>query len=878
MTQTELLQLIEQAGTKGWTELDLSGQYLTTLPSSLGNLQQLQVLRLGFSPSTARRNYLTALPDWMAKLTNLQSLYLSDNKLTALPDWMAKLTNLQSLDLSYNKLTALPDWMAKLTNLQSLYLSSNKLTALPDWMAKLTNLQSLYLSDTKLTALPDWMADSKNLPHLVALLVGGSPLSVPPPEVLGEALTKDYQFADIQAIRTYFQQLQGATVYFYEAKLLIIGEGGAGKTSLARKLVEPNYELQPAEKSTEGIAIHTWRFSVPPVVSKRTSDNQYTVNIWDFGGQEIYFATHQFFLTKRSVYLLVADTRRQHTDFYTWLRMQKTFGEDSPILLIKNRNRQHGNDFTIENLFELRKHFPNLREPIEIDLAESSSNPGWQKFLSEVQEHLLELPHIHQPRPKTWVVMRAALKSDSRSIIKWSELESISHKNGINRPDYIKQFAEYAHNVGDILYFHDDPILSKFVILKPTWGLDAVYKVLDNKNIATQLGRFNLHDLGLLWDNPEYQDYYDQLLRLMVNFQLCYPLAEIRDTFIAPQLLSLQTPEYDWNTIENLQLRYSYPVFMPRGILSRAIVRLHRYIEDQRLVWRSGVVLKDDFARAELIELRSEKMIRIRVSGTNKRDLLMHIVRALDELHEGFSKLQIDRLVPCNCEDCLHRSEPHFFVLHELRERLANKKDTVECRKPPYNNVPILGMLSEIRLWEQHSTIRGDTIVNIDNIYHMQMQRLNFVDARGSVGMGIGEQAAPTVQLAAKRPELSAAEKNELAKLNTQKESIERPLRRRARFFMLLYVSAYLGFIFLITWLLHKLVVVVGWDKFEPLSWVGSVSLASAGPLLAFLKIDALKPAEIEQWLFERWRSTSFAKYGFDSDRYQVLSKPHSDN
>ena len=142
---------------------------------------------------------------------------------------------------------------------------------------------------------------------------------------MGEAFSRSYVQADIGAIRSYFRQLkQGEETYFYEAKLLIIGEGGAGKTSLARKLVEPACQLLPDEESTEGIDILRWRFTLPP----SAKDDYYTVNIWDFGGQEVYFATHQFFLTKRSVYILVADTRRQHTDFYTWLRMQETFGED----------------------------------------------------------------------------------------------------------------------------------------------------------------------------------------------------------------------------------------------------------------------------------------------------------------------------------------------------------------------------------------------------------------------------------------------------------------------------------------------------------------------------------------------------------------------
>jgi GTPase SAR1 family protein len=32
-------------------------------------------------------------------------------------------------------------------------------------------------------------------------------------------------------------------------------------------------------------------------------DKTFRVNIWDFGGQEIYHQTHQFFLSKRSLYL-----------------------------------------------------------------------------------------------------------------------------------------------------------------------------------------------------------------------------------------------------------------------------------------------------------------------------------------------------------------------------------------------------------------------------------------------------------------------------------------------------------------------------------------------------------------------------------------------
>jgi GTPase SAR1 family protein len=46
-----------------------------------------------------------------------------------------------------------------------------------------------------------------------------------------------------------------------------------------------------------------------------------TANIWDFGGQYVYYATHQFFLSNRTVYILLTDTRRENGRFYDWLQM-----------------------------------------------------------------------------------------------------------------------------------------------------------------------------------------------------------------------------------------------------------------------------------------------------------------------------------------------------------------------------------------------------------------------------------------------------------------------------------------------------------------------------------------------------------------------------
>ena len=710
----------------------LNSNQLTSIPVEISQLINLKTLNLSI-------NDLTFIPSEFAQLINLNSLNFSSNQLTDIPPEFAQLTNLQSLNLNSNQLTAVPPELGQLENLKTLNLNSNQLTDIPPEFNQLINLRWLELGDNKLTSIPEWLV---KLPQLERLFVRNNPITQPPPAQLGKALTA-WDFVDLKAARRYYVQLaREGESYFYEAKLLLIGEGGAGKTSLARKLLAPLAPLPTEKESTEGIDILQWQFSIPSDnanpspeltegkdhshIDNPDSDpsdldkfnHQYTANIWDFGGQSVYYATHQFFLSKRSVYILLTDTRRQHTDFYDWLRMQEAFGENSPILLLKNQNRQHGNQCIIENLPYLRYRFPNLKEVIELDLRNIPHESNWDLLLTYLKDHFLSLNHIHVARPKTWIEVRQTIRNSKHDRISFRSFLNLCRVCGITDKADALQLSDYLHDIGDILHFESDPILKDLVVLKPTWALDAVYRVLDNDKITSNWGQFSRQDLRVLWHETTYDYHREQLLRLMQNFKLCYELGN--DNFIAPQLLQAEAPNYEWDAEpDDLQLRYRYPVFMPRGILSRAIVTLHTRIESQELVWRTGVILHDKFARAELLELRSEGEIRIRVSGRLKRDLLMEIIRALDGLHSGFSdKLQYDKLIPCRCKTCTLSPAPHFFPLGKLLERLSYRKETIECNNPPYSNVQIRGLIDDavVQTTEWHGgntyNITGDYVNN----------------------------------------------------------------------------------------------------------------------------------------------------------------------
>ncbi|MBD2778670.1 COR domain-containing protein [Iningainema tapete] len=647
------------------THLDLSRNQLTTVPETLTRLTNLTELNLS-------ENQLTTVPETLTRLTNLTTLYLSRNQLTTVPESLTRLTNLTTLYLSENQLTTVPETLTRLTNLTELNLSENQLTTVPETLTRLTNLTTLYLSRNQLTTVPESLT---RLTNLTTLYLSGNPLEKPPLEIAEKGII---------AIREYFQQIaEEGLDYLYEAKLLIIGEGGAGKTTLAKKIDNQDYQLQE-EDTTKGIEVTKWSFPIE-------NSKDFRVSIWDFGGQEIYHTTHQFFLTKRSLYLLVADTRKEDTDFYYWLNTVELLAEDSPLIIIENEKQDRRREIN-EN--QLRGQFSNLKETVRTNLKD---NRGYNDILKSIKYYIQSLPHVGSALPKTWVKVREALEQDSRNYISLDEYIKVCEQHGFKQHKDKLQLSGYLHDLGVFLHFQDDALLKKTVILKPKWGTTAVYKLLDSDKVASNLGRFTKSDLQDIWCEEEYMLMHDELLRLMCKFRLAYEIPDNLGNYVAPQLLSNNQPEYNWDGKGNLILRYTY-TFMPKGIITQFIVVMHRLIHQQKEVWKTGVILSKDDTKAEVIEYYGKREIQIRVTGKYKRDLMTNVIYELDKIHSSYKKLKYEKLIPCNCPLCYESESPHFYEYNLLKRKYYHKGNqaTIECGKEPdYNEVKISELIDD---------------------------------------------------------------------------------------------------------------------------------------------------------------------------------------
>jgi len=605
----EALRRIEEAQRSKAKSLDLSGLQLEAIPDSIAQLANLIYLSLG-------GNEITAIPDSLAQLTNLTALYLHDNQITALPDSLAQLTNLTALDLGDNQITALPNSLGQFADLRFLHLDDNQITDLPDSLAQLNKLSTLSLHGNPGLGIPEEI--------LGAPMGSGSPAS--PKDILA------YYFAQRDDSRP-----------LNEAKLILVGQGGVGKTSLVEALTTGKFNSH--EESTEGIKISDWTCPL-------AAEDKVTLHIWDFGGQEMMHATHQFFLTARSLYLLVLNRRNggydREADY--WFRLIRAFGgKDAPVLVVLNKQAKE--PFDVNRGGWLEKYAGNIRGFVETDCTDAETIAQLKR---KIQQQLGELKNVKAGFPRRWFAIKDELAHMGTDYVTFGDYRTICKKHGEADAEKQTQLAGFLHDLGIALNYKDDPRLRFAYVLKPEWVTGGIYALL-HAFIATH-GFFLRAEAEQLLATKGYSpEAAHFLLGLMEQFELSFPLGDAKNRILIPQLLGDQQPDLalDFKLPECLNFGYQYPI-VPEGLLPRFVVRTH-HLSEPASRWKSGVILRhaDSGCRALVRADAAENQVRVHIEGpeTGRRELLAVIRHNFDAIHGDYEFQPAELVYPPGVPD-----------------------------------------------------------------------------------------------------------------------------------------------------------------------------------------------------------------------------------
>jgi GTPase SAR1 family protein len=403
-----------------------------------------------------------------------------------------------------------------------------------------------------------------------------------------------------------------------EARVLVLGEKGSGKTSLSLRLKKPTHPMPKLKDSTEGVDVVDWQI---PAVSGQL-DSEVNVHIWDFAGHVITHAAHRCFMSERCLYILLINGRTEgenKTEY--WLQQIRNYGGNSPILILVNVQDNHMVDIK-ENT--LRKAFPSILGFYHVDIGKGGSD--LEEFRQLVMNHLRENP-IWKNQMMSAPAYRVKKElhrcfSDGKEYIPRDIFDRIANANDIP-PEEHTQLLKDLHTLGICLWY-DTEVMREFdmMVLNPNWISHGIYRLI-NWGMAKKQHILSTSDFKEIFTGENANRYPNEkaefLFHLMNTYQLAFFMMNKQQVFV-PFLLPADRandevlPEFPFG--DRLRMEYRADRALPSYTVSRLAV-LHSPELDQSLSWRFGALLswndtvalveEDDLSRSVIVSVRGKK-------------------------------------------------------------------------------------------------------------------------------------------------------------------------------------------------------------------------------------------------------------------------------
>jgi hypothetical protein len=293
-----------------------------------------------------------------------------------------------------------------------------------------------------------------------------------------------------------------ARVPVCRARVMLVGPEKAGKTTLANRLLHGRF--LPAQERTDGVEMHDWQ--------GEAADFQ----LWDFGGQDVYFNSHPLFFHERCIYLMIWNpTAVEESQLFVML--EEYFAQvcqlapAAKIFLVSTCSETQGLGMVCEE--ELKKRYPRARYfPVD-----SSTGQG----IAELKTSLATLAAEGlQLLPGRFLRVENVLKSlrgSMRFSIPKCEYDTIARKAGLDQ-EMADLLLYLLHEWGVVHRLRGDNI-----VLQPQDLADVLRSVITIRPCNVLSGILKHDALPSVW-HQYHKDLHRPLLALLHEQEVAFPL------------------------------------------------------------------------------------------------------------------------------------------------------------------------------------------------------------------------------------------------------------------------------------------------------------------------------------------------------------------
>jgi internalin A len=599
----------------------------------------------------------------LSALTALLSLGCSNTQVVDLTP-LSALTALQSLDCSGTRVVDLTP-LSALTALQSLDCSGTRVVDLMP-LSALTALQALDCSRCTLGDLPEEIRELHSLQKLVLFKarISGVP---------GEVLSQGYAENCLAAIRSHFTDLMAGHDDATDVKLVVLGNSRVGKTQICRRLRGEGYDSDVP--SAHGILVTSAGLDIEPPAR---------LNIWDFGGQDLYHGTHALFLRTSAIFLLVWARETENAQAHEhqgvafqnqpltyWLAyVRHLAGTASPTLIVQTRCDRPQDEALRPPVSDADMEGFEFHPVLHYSALNDRKRTGLDETLREAVVWLRERHGVAQigvGRMQVQRELQAMHDADAAVPPEWRQYRTVTQEHFRRLCDATGKVSSpgdllrFLHNAG--IVFYRDGLFEDRIVLDQGWALDAIYAVFNREKCWRELkrlrGRFTRPLLELLvWGDHSAAE-QTLFLDMMRTCGICFvhhraPHAEADATeYIAPDLLPERGEvqgELDamWDAARPTETAdFDFEMLHP-GLARGLICEIGGEAGVAALYWRGGVCAYETATRSRaLIEQDMQDAwrgrIRLQTQGGQSR-LLLDRLAAWIERRSGRSGLRAARV------------------------------------------------------------------------------------------------------------------------------------------------------------------------------------------------------------------------------------------